>query len=359
MFEGNHPAQDTASSGYPSSREVCHEVGSIKSLPEYSFTMFFEEEVRFLSPGDARDFIRFLKTRGVKTHVSTRYVEQVIIAFKGPVSAFEAMIDDLESNPPAPGDSAADQEDTVEVTPDSISRFKNAVKKVRTGMESLSVYEAGDRIQAGGEEGREELTAGLPESATADERVRYIADRIIPVIHLQASGGIESRDDGLYLTRKVVPGEEVVSLTDPFISTAVDACAKKHGVTPYTKIEYLAKHVVTTGPELYFETAGEELEEMLSEAEMDEDDYQEFIQGSHMKRVLIPVITGIIGGRKMSVDELADALAEFSPEGQDDREVLISIDRELVPGLVGELRKAGVLEGTDQKIRCKQGSRPA
>lgn len=321
--------------------------------------MFFEEEVRFLGPEDARDFIRFLKTRGVKAHVSTRYMEQVIVAFKGPLSAFEAMTDDLESNPPAPGDNAADHEDTVEVTPDSISRFKNAVRKVWTGMESLSVYEAGDRIQAKGEEGREELTAGLPESATADERVRHIADQIIPVIHLQASGGIESRDDGLYLTRKVVPGDEDVSLTDPFISKAVDACAKKHGVTPYTKIEYLAKHVVTTGPELYFETGSDELEEMLSEAEMDEDDYQEFIQGSHMKRALIPVITGIIGTKKMSLDALADALAEFSPDVQDDREVLISVDRELVPGLVGELRKVGVLEGTDQKIRCKQGSRPA
>jgi hypothetical protein len=321
--------------------------------------MFFEEEVRFLSPGDARDFIRFLKTRGVKAHVSTRYLEQVIIAFKGTVSAFEAMTDDLESNPPAPGDSAADQEDTVEVTPDSISRFKNAVRKVRTGMDSLSVYDAGDRIQAKGEEGHKELTAGLPESATDDEKMRYIANQIIPIIHLQASGGIESRDDGLYLSRKVVPGNEVVSLTDPFISTAVDACAKKHGVMPYTKIEYLAKYVVTTGPELYFETGSDELEEMLSGAEMDEDDYQEFIQGSNMKRALIPVITGIIGGKKMSMDELADALAEFSPDVHDDREVLFSVDRELVPGLVGELRKVGVLEGTDQKIRCNPRSKLA
>lgn len=331
--------------------------------------MILEETVIFSEESDASEFIAFLKSRGCRCRREVRGIARAEEVLAGPLDGVIAWF----------GQAAALNEDEF---PDDARWFREGEEKYRQSRERIAALlegrepgdilytardldrakdallaQATDRVQSW----LEEMGEGVePDESSLLDKLLENEDGDVDsedypfyIVHwmLKRNGVVVETPEGFRLQRQIAAGEVVMEVS-PENMPAVDL---PDAPSLNRKISYGLEpvYVVAADPTIHFAFEPDEVLSLLEVLEVEPENFRIVEENLAGKQVIISSLIEAVGRQPgISVDELAGRL---TGETVDEEGLLVVfeavLDRNMIATVVSELRKQGVLAGTDQKIR--------
>ncbi|MDO9324371.1 MAG: hypothetical protein Q7T80_05355 [Methanoregula sp.] len=199
------------------------------------------------------------------------------------------------------------------------------------------------------------LKSGM-EDVPEDDLEKMVTQTILTfdcISILEDNAVLEARSEGMVLLKKVDAGDLIVERRAWGPDEIDEATLKNFAITLTHNIHYGTTTLVTIDPRIHFNCVFDDVEPILEELEVDSDSAERLLDNLSLKGPVIDRVHNIIEtAGKMSLDELVHEMksATIKQEEADIRVVLIS-SPEFINSLINDLRKLGIVEGNDRKIR--------
>lgn len=173
------------------------------------------------------------------------------------------------------------------------------------------------------------------------------------LLTMEDNGIVETRPEGICLIKKIDPNDLIVDRA-PWRPGEVDPeTLNQYGIVPKIHIDFEIATRITIDPKIHFTCKLEEVEEVLDELDADEFSEDELKRNLVLKGLAIEsIITTIENSGRISLTDLIRDMNIITPKINDDKEQIIEhFSQEFITGIVNDLRKIGVIEGNDRKMR--------
>ncbi|MCX6689867.1 MAG: hypothetical protein NTZ39_09320, partial [Methanoregula sp.] len=164
---------------------------------------------------------------------------------------------------------------------------------------------------------------------------------------------IETRPEGICLIKKINPNDILVERR-PWETDEVDReTQKQYGIFLRLHIDFGTATRVIIDPRIHFTCKLKEVEEILSDLEVDEFSEEELQRNLAFKGLALhSILKAIETTGRISLPDLILNLKDVTPDLVDDeRQVVGHLTPEFVTDVINDLRKIGAVVGNDRKMR--------
>jgi hypothetical protein len=170
---------------------------------------------------------------------------------------------------------------------------------------------------------------------------------------LEDNAVVETLPEGMVLLRKVDPGDLTVERRawDP---DEIDIeTLKKFNITLTHHIYYYTATRVTIDPRIHFNCVLKDVETVLEGLEVDDDSAEKLLEDLCLKAPALDRVLNLIEtAGKISLPDLVREMESATLEEADaDIRIVLNSFPGFVRSMVNDLRKLGIIEGNDRKIR--------
>jgi hypothetical protein len=164
---------------------------------------------------------------------------------------------------------------------------------------------------------------------------------------------VETRPEGISLIKKIDPNDLTIERRAWEPDEIDHETLKKYDVVLNHLFYFETATRVVIDPRIHFTADPEEVEKILDDLEADEDSAQNLIADLYIKNLAIEsLLAAIETSGKISLPDLVQKMESVIPKTKDDMErVVLNSSPAFITGIVNDLRKIGVIEGNDRKIR--------
>lgn len=313
--------------------------------------MVLEETLIFQNDADADLFIRFLKKKGSRAirKVESHPFEEMVV--RGSICDLIALLDGVVAADP---DIRADFE-----IPLILSNMRQTREYIAELMAQFGEGEMipAARLRSDRMEEKEEKV--MEEEAALEE----ISEPDLALAVINAIGILEKH----HLISWSQAGCTLVKRADP---DTLSVCYQVDDLTPFTG-DLLNEHrlalipkvtmdtciLVSTEPSLYRTCTFDEVREVLDDLKVEEESLERFFWNFAYKSFAVEQLLDLVAKEgRISLSALIERVASQEmelAEDDDDQEepILLTLTPAFITALVHDLRKATILEGTEQKIR--------
>jgi hypothetical protein len=339
--------------------------------------MVLEESLDFNHDDDADVFIRFLKSKGCPATKMRRDIYSKHFVIRGEIGNMIAMLEEIareeksvSAEPPMDVDSLARHLSNPVVSSSekylNAPLIKSSINAYNLGIltekrdfvaDIMARYTVGEKIASS-----EEVHAIYSPMADA---IRNDPDKEFPEESRQAlmlfgkyawmkeNGLISIEQSGVTLLKKsdpeTIPSIQAVPTQDMYDGSMLD----KHHVCLYRSIFFKISTRVALDPRVHFVFSPKDLGEALVGLAADEKSMERLLINMIFKQYLIGRITGIVRNAKTISREgiLLEMRTERIENDWRDCPTEISASPDFVSGIITHMRKAGILAGSNEKIR--------
>jgi len=334
--------------------------------------MVLEESLLFYQEKDADTFIRFLREkncRALKSAESTINEETVMHGTIGNLIRVieNAMIWQKPEPPQSPVKEEPLATDFGEIStpPSKRADFAAANARMLSNLQFSRDYIAGimERFNAGDviftpdhlDRIKESLKTGMAEIPD-DELENMVTQTILTydcVSILEDNAVVETRSEGMVLLKKVDPGDLTVERSAWGPDEIESETLKKFDITLTHNIHYDTATRVAIDPRIHFNCVLKDVETVLEELEVDDDSAEKLLDDFYLKAPAIDRLLNLIEtSGKISLPDLVQEMESATlEEASADIRIVLNSSREFVSSMVNDLRKLGIVEGNDRKIR--------
>ena len=334
--------------------------------------MVLEETLLFDDEEDADVFIRFLREkncRAQKKIESSIYETTEMVGTTGNLirlieTKIELEVREREKDPVEREGSTPDSGKSA-YPADRMESFAESNAKMLAGLKSIRDY-TGDimtRFNCGDiiftdedlKTSKENMRAGF-EDESREGLVGLFRDEFhlqMNLLTLEDNGVVETRPEGICLIKKIDPNDILVERR-PWETDEVDReTQKQYGIFLRLHIDFGTATRVIIDPRIHFACKLKEVEEILSDLEVDEFSEEELQRNLAFKGLAIRSILKVIEtAGKISLPDLIQNLKDVTPGlVDDDHQVVEHFSPEFVPEMINDLRKIGAVVGNDRKMR--------
>jgi hypothetical protein len=334
--------------------------------------MVLEESLLFYQEKDANTFIKFLREKNCRALKSVESTNNEETAMHGTIGNLIRVIENaMIWQKPEPSQSPVKEEplatDVGEIStpPGKRADFAAANVRMLANLQFSRDYIAGimERFNAGDviftpdylDRIKESLKTGMAEIPD-DELENMVTQTILTydcVSILEDNAVVETRSEGMVLLKKVDP-EDLTVERRAWNPDEIDSeNLKKFDITLTHNIYYDTATRVTIDPRIHFNCVLKDVETVLEDLEVDDDSAEKLLDDIYLKAPAIDRVLNLIEtSGKISLPDLVRGMesAVLEEAGADFRIVLNS-SPEFVSSMVNDLRKLGIVEGNDRKIR--------
>jgi hypothetical protein len=334
--------------------------------------MVLEESLLFYQERDADTFIKFLRERNcraLKSIESTAYEETVM---NGTVGNMIQIIENAKiwQNEVPPDNPVKEEPQSME--PGKISLplteradFTVTYAKMLSNLQFSRDFIAGIMEQFNVGEViftpdhfnrfKEGLNMGLGDITDNElDGVMTQTMRIYDCICiLEDNAVVETRSEGSVLLKKIDPSDLTIDRRAWGPDEIDEETLKKFAIFLTHNIHYDTATRVTIDPRIHFNCALEDVENILVDLEVDDDSAEKLLGDLYLKTPAIDRVLKLIEtSGKISLPDLIREMESAAVEtaGTDIRIVLNS-SPEFISSMINDLRKIGIVEGNDRKIR--------
>lgn len=334
--------------------------------------MVLEETLLFCEENDADNFIRFLhekNCRAQKKHESSIFEETEMC---GTIGNFIQLIEtkvaseeqEKQKDPTGQEGSTSDPGNS-KYPPRRKSTFAESNAKMFAHLKSIRDYVGGlmTQFKPGDiiftdedlKKMKELMHTGFVDESGDDQEKTFFEKMIIRgnLMTLEDNGVAETRPEGICLIKKIDPNDLIVERR-PWGPDEVDReTLKQYGISFKYHIDFDTAARVIIDPRIHFTCTLKEVTEVLDVLEVDEFSDEELRHNLALKGLAIESVLGAIrtAGR-ISLTDLIRNIKEVTPEMIDDEHQIVEhFKPEFITGLISDLRKMGIIEGNDRKMR--------
>jgi hypothetical protein len=205
---------------------------------------------------------------------------------------------------------------------------------------------------------KESLKTGV-EGCPDDELEKMVTQTILIydcVSILENNGVVDTRPDGMALLKKVDPGDLIVKRRAWDPDEVGRETLKKFDITLIHNLYYDTAIHVTIDPRIHFTCSLKEVETVLEDFEVDDDSAEQLLDDLYLKGPVIDQVIHLIetAGKISLPDLIREMESAALKEADTDYQIVLNATPAFVSGMVNDLRKIGVIEGNDRKIRMRQ-----
>ncbi len=195
-------------------------------------------------------------------------------------------------------------------------------------------------------------------SISGIDKFRKMIAEISPVmdtvIALDAAGWVKTEPDGIRLVQKNDPEELPVERRVQDADAVDRDTLKEFNLTLHDHIYYGTEIRLVIDPRIHIACTADEVEEALEGLEVDEEGVDTLLNNLNSKSVAInSVLSAIRKAGKCSIEDLIEKMDDVPLETEDSKDKISAhFSEEYVTSLVNDLRKIGLIEGNDRKLRA-------
>lgn len=170
---------------------------------------------------------------------------------------------------------------------------------------------------------------------------------------LEDNAALEARAEGMVLVKKVDAGDLIVERRAWGPDEIDEATLNTFAITLTHKIHYGTSTRVTIDPRIHFNCVFDDVEPVLEELEVDSDSAEKLLDNLSLKAPVIDLVLNLIEtAGKLSLPDLVREMKSTPIEQEEaDIRVVLHSSPEFISSLINDLRKLGIVEGNDRKIR--------
>lgn len=335
--------------------------------------MVLEESLVFYSEDDAGTFISYLRKKGCKAHKKpvTVFFEHETIT-----GTIDKVLGWLSKHIPGndqPSGAGSDNE-VLENTRRRIEAQKIALDTLFTRYrEGDRVYTKSDLIRFTGVlishaahaispliQGKiAELGNEIPyhkehPGSPADDTI--VAMRSLETWNvLWENHLVEERGDDFHLIKKVPAGDCSVQVNTQDFPNFDQEDITGGGLVLHIHMVGDVRYQVFMDSGIHFHLTEEEVKEALKGLDVEDESLDNFTSSMEMKDLAIHAILEVIRDTKrISLEKIGDRMREYPVHAQDSQEVItLTFEHEFLDELVTEMKKAGILAGSDENIHIR------
>lgn len=343
----------------------------LKDYPQI-ICMVLEETLLFCKETEADIFIRFLhekNCRAQKKHESSIFEEVEMCGTIGNFIRFietkmESEVQERQKDPIGqegstsdPGTSGSPVTRKVSFT-ESNAKMLAFLKSTRDYAGSIMAqFNPGDIICTDEDlRNMKELMRTSFDDKSEDDPKKMFFEKIKirgNLMMLEDNGVVETRAEGICLIKKVEPDDLTIERR-PWGPDEVDReTLKQYGITLKLHIDFEIETRVIIDPRIHVTCKLEEVTEVLDDLDADElsDEvlrYNLALKGLAIKSIMATIKTA---GRISLTDLIRDMKVVIPDMIDDEPRVVEHFSPEFLTGIISDLRKTGIIEGNDRKIR--------
>jgi hypothetical protein len=334
--------------------------------------MVLEESLLFYQEKDADTFIRFLREKNCRALKSAESTVNEETVMNGTIGNLIRVIENagtwqkpkspqspVQKEPPAPEPGeiyapSAKRADFAATHARMLSHLQFSRDHIAGIMERFNpgeVVYSPDHL----ERIKESLKTGAEE--VPDDELEELVTRTVLtydcVSILEDNAVVETQPEGMVLLRKVDPCDLTVERRAWDLDEIDGETLKKSGIILTHLIDYDTATRVTIDPRIHFNCVLKDVETALEDLEVDDDSAEKLLDDLYLKAPALDRVLNLIEtAGKISLPDLVRKMesATLDEAGTDIRIVLNS-SPEYISSMVNDLRKIGILEGNDRKIR--------
>ncbi len=333
--------------------------------------MVLEENLLFYKEEDADAFIRFLREKNCRVQKLTEssiFEETLMFGTIG--NMIHVIESAMEGKPPKPLQNPKEGESAELALDDSAlhagekammllhAKMLENLKSIRNHCsEIMTRWTCGDKMFSKDEFTRmKKSVSAILENGPDKEQFDLLKQELF--MHdcfqiLENNGIVETKPEGMILLKKIDPNDLNVErkVWDP--DMAGPEILKTYNITLNHQITFETATRVVIDPRIYFSCPPEEIEKFLDDLEADEDIAIDLIHNLYLKSLAIDCIMNIIetSGRIALPDLIREMDSVTPKESDDDIKLILNSSSVFITSIVNDLRKIGVIEGNDRKIR--------
>jgi len=334
--------------------------------------MVLEESLLFYQENDADTFLRFLREKNCRALKSVESTVNEETVMNGTIGNLIRVIENARIwQKPEPAQSPV-KEETPATEPGEISAFSGKradFASTQARMLShlqfsrdhiagiMERYCVGDVVYSPDhlERIKESLITGA-EEVPEDKLEELVTQSVLTydcVSILEDNAVVETRPEGMVLLRKVDPCDLTVERR-AWDQDEIDIeTLRKFDITLTHHICYDTATRVTIDPRIHFNCVLKDVETILDDLEVDDDSAEKLLDDLYLKAPALDRVLNLIEtAGKISLPDLVRDMASATLEEVDsDIRIVLNSSPEYIISMVNDLRKLGILEGNDRKIR--------
>lgn len=338
-------------------------------------TMVLEETLIFHNDTDADQFIRFLKKKGCRMVRKVECSVQEETVVRGSIRDLIEMLEGVvAADPEVYGESLPEAEYRLimsllmGISTDGLTHdleipliLSNVRETWQFITEAMARFSPGEMIPDVHlpADFNEVIQSRMEDEIPLEEmsKLNHTLAAINNILIMEKNGLLERGPAGCTLVKRMDPGDLQVEyrVVDPAPFTA-DQLMEHHLTLPM-EVTLDTSIQVSTDSSLYLTSTFDEIYEVLADLTLDMDSFEELFWNFKYKSYAVEQVLDLIAEEgKVSLADIIRQRASLQMECvEDDDDLLeptiLTLSPAFITALVGDLRKAAVIEGNDQKIR--------
>jgi hypothetical protein len=334
--------------------------------------MVLEESLLFYQEKDADTFVKFLRAKNCRAIKSVESEVNEETVMTGTIGNLIRVIENVlnRQKPESLKSPGAEEPQTTEIEnisslPGSREDLTAAHARTLSNLQSsreniagiMGRFNVGDVVYAADylDRMKESLKSGM-EDIPEDDLEELVTRTVLTyncISILEANEVLETRSEGMVLIKKVDPADLIVERRAWGPDEIDEATLKNFAISLMHEIHYDTTTRVTIDPRIHFNCVFDDVESILEELEVDGDSAEKLLDNLSLKAPVVDKMLNFIEtAGKMSLTDLVREMksATIEQEEADIRVVLYSSPA-FISGVINDLRKLGIVEGNDRKIR--------
>jgi hypothetical protein len=333
--------------------------------------MVLEEALLFYDEDDADIFIKFLRDKNCRVQKMTESSVFEETVMSGTIGNLISVIDKAmewkipkthqspaegEEPPADPGGPAPpDRENAIMILH---AKMLANLKSIRDHIDGIMARSnPGDIIWSNEDLNRMKVNvSACLEDGSEDDLVGKLSHDIF--IHdclqiMENNSVVETRPEGISLIKKIDPNDLTIERRAWEPDEIDHETFKKYHIALTHTIYYETATRVIIDPRIHFTCNPKDVEKVLDDLEADDDSAADLIRNLNLKSLAIDSIMNVIetAGRIALPDLIREMDSVTRNEVMDDIRLVLNSSSPFISGIVNDLRKIGVIEGNDRKIR--------
>lgn len=171
---------------------------------------------------------------------------------------------------------------------------------------------------------------------------------------MEDNGIAEITQEGLRLTQKIDPNDLVI-MRGAWHPNAIDKkVLQEQNVVMEHHLHYETGARVFIDPKIHLLFDPEDVDSFLNNCEVDEEDIETLVKNMYLKKNAIKCVLDVVTEkRRITLSDLTNELRTVASIPEDGKlQVVMNFSPEFVAAIVNDMRKIGLIEGNDRKIRA-------
>ncbi|MCX6696411.1 MAG: hypothetical protein NTV84_02420 [Methanoregula sp.] len=332
--------------------------------------MVLEESLLFANEEDADAFIRFLREKRCRVQkITDSYIFNETL-LSGPIKGIIRILEGSNTDPRKLQEGNGNPVNLhTTATLANLNAIHSFISKVMDKFNPGDIILTTEEYEKMKADIAADLEAKLQADPEWDKRASSLAEKLISMtgpllaekmpimdclITMEDEGLVKTEPEGIRLAKKInpddLPMERRAADPDEFDPETL----KKFGLVLHTRIYYETETRLVIDPMIHAACTPDEVEEALENCEIDETSLDDLLSNLVDKGVAIKAIMDVISkAGKISLPDLIREMDAVSLKLKDaEQRITAHASQKFVESMVSDLRKIGMIEGNDKKIRA-------